>query len=241
MRRVVGNNSLTIAFMTWVKICGTTNLDDALLAVDSGADAVGFVFYEKSPRNIALKTAAEIIARLPETVEKVGVFVKQSAEQVTAIADKTGLNAIQLYPFVPGESPALVRDLFQRPGRRLFIAVPAERMAASEQGLGFFFSSELLEHISALFLDSGDRHQPGGTGKTFNWNRAAAGARAMGKNVPLVVAGGLTPRNVAEALHLFTPWGVDVVSGVELEAGKKDPAKVRAFVQAVREIDKKAG
>lgn len=224
--------------MTWVKICGTTNLEDALTAVEAGADAVGFVFYEKSPRNITVEAARAIVEKLPEGVEKVGVFVDQSAEQVAGIADRAGLSAVQIYPDQTGEGAGSVGDFIQNIRRRLFVAIPGERVT-SEDGFGFFLSNEFLSRTSAVFLDSGNSRRPGGTGKRFDWGSAAEPVRMMGKTVPVVIAGGLTVGNVAEAIEILGPWGVDVASGVEARPGKKDPEKVRAFVKAVRDMDRK--
>jgi phosphoribosylanthranilate isomerase len=225
--------------MTWVKICGTTNLEDALVAVVAGADGVGFVFYEKSPRCVTIETAREIVEKLPESVEKVGVFVGQSAEQVSGISERAALSAVQVYPG-SGAGPGSLSDFIQNVQRRMFVAIPGQRVTA-EDGFGFFFSEEFLRRTSAVFLDSGNSRQPGGTGTAFDWESAAQPVKAMSKNIPVVVAGGLTSQNVGTAIRILKPWGVDVVSGVEERPGKKDPEKVRAFVRAVREMDKKAG
>ena len=223
--------------MTWVKICGMTNLEDALVAVDAGADAVGFVFYEKSPRNVSVQVARDIVEKLPESVEKVGVFVGHSAEQVNRISERAGLSAVQVYPFSTGEQKGSVSDFLQNGQRRIFVAIPGERVM-SEEGFGFFFSGEFLSRTSALFLDSGNSRHPGGTGEIFDWKKAAQPVKAISRSIPVVVAGGLTAENVGEAIGILKPWGVDVVSGVEARPGKKDPEKVRAFVKAVREMDR---
>ena len=229
----------TTARMTWVKICGMTNLEDTLTAVEAGADAVGFVFYEKSSRCVSVEVAREIVGKLPESVEKVGVFVGGSAEQVTRSSERAGLSAVQVYPS-PGKGPGSVTDLVQHVRRRMFVAIPGQRVT-SEEGFGFFFSEDFLKCTSAVFLDSGDSHQPGGTGKAFNWGIAAEPVKRMGKIVPVVIAGGLTSENVAEAIGILKPWGVDVASGVEARPGKKDPEKVWAFVKAVREAERSNG
>ena len=223
--------------MTWVKICGMTNLEDALTAVEAGADAVGFVFYEKSPRNISVEAAREIVEKLPVSVEKVGVFVGQSAEQVNAILERTALSAVQVYPN-SGVGPGSLSDFVQNVQRRMFVAMPGQRVTA-EQGFGFFLSEEFLRRTSAIFLDSGNSQQPGGTGTAFDWDSAAQPVKAMSRSIPVVIAGGLTPQNVGTVIGILKPWGVDVVSGVEASPGKKDPEKVRAFVKAVRDADRK--
>jgi phosphoribosylanthranilate isomerase len=222
--------------MTWVKICGMTNLEDALTAVEAGADAVGFVFYEKSPRNISVEAARAIVEKLPESVEKVGVFVGQSAEQVSGISERAALSAVQVYP-ISGAEPGSLSDFVQNVQRRMFVAIPSQRVTA-EEGFGFFFSEEFLRCTSAVFLDSGNSQQPGGTGTAFDWKSAAQPVKAMSRNIPVVIAGGLTPQNVAQAIVILEPWGVDVASGVEARPGKKDPEKVRAFVKAVRAAER---
>jgi phosphoribosylanthranilate isomerase len=224
--------------MTWVKICGMTNLEDALTAVEAGADAVGFVFHEKSPRNISVEAAREIVGKLPGGVEKVGVFVNHSAGQVSDISDQVGLSAVQVYPLA--SNGALISDLLQNGKRRTFVAVPGERFT-SEGSFGIFLSREFLSGIDALFIDSGSPQQPGGTGKSFDWQGAADSVNLIGKAIPVVIAGGLTAENVVKAIDILKPWGVDVASGVEARLGKKDPEKVRAFVKVVREMDRKTG
>ncbi|MGB8581700.1 MAG: phosphoribosylanthranilate isomerase [Candidatus Sulfotelmatobacter sp.] len=224
--------------MTWVKICGMTNLEDALTAVDAGADAVGFVFYEKSPRNIRVEVARQIVQELPEGVEKVGVFVDQSAQQVTDISDRVGLSAVQVY-LLDSDGARFFADLPPNKKRRTFLAIPGERVTSGE-AFEISFFREFLSRTSALFLDSGNRQQPGGTGKVFDWRRAADTVKAISEIIPIVIAGGLSTQNVGEAIDVFNPWGVDVASGVEARPGKKDSGKVRAFVRAVREADRKA-
>jgi phosphoribosylanthranilate isomerase len=212
-----------------------TNLEDALAAVEAGADAVGFVFYEKSPRNVAVETAREIVEKLPDGVEKVGVFVDHSAEQITGIAERVGLSALQLYPLA-SDAGVSIKDYPANGGRRLFVAIGGERVASGED-VGALFPSECSRKIDALFLDSGNSQQAGGTGRTFDWASAANAVKAMNGRIPVVIAGGLTAENVGEAIRILKPWGVDVVSGVEARPGKKDPGKVRAFVRAVRQAE----
>ena len=244
--------------MTWIKICGITNLEDAVVAVEAGADAVGFVFYEKSPRNITPEKAREIVNQLPEQIEKVGVVVadssSDSAIEMVRVTRTAGLTAIQQHVSFPASasSPsATARDLF--PSRfQIFISLPAALVTASDQGMTSLVDSIVKSHnampgrafakaglMETFFLDSGNSAQPGGTGQTFDWKKAVPLADGMRKgDLKLVVAGGLTPENVSEAIGILHPWGVDVSSGVEAKPGKKDPEKVRAFVKAVREADK---
>lgn len=231
--------------MTWVKICGITNLEDALIAAEAGADALGFVFYEKSARNVSRQQAREIIATLSGGKETVGVFVDNHAEQISEAAAEVGLTGVQIY-FDPAHPENLELTNGSRNLAR-YIALP----------LGLLFDGSLFEKskftgfslvprsheskafATAVFLDSGSHTQPGGTGQTFDWKASTTFSdwiRQAGWN--FVVAGGLTAANVAEAMRILKPWGVDVSSGVEARPGKKDPEKVRAFIRAVREADK---
>jgi phosphoribosylanthranilate isomerase len=243
--------------MTWVKICGMTNLEDALVAVEAGADAVGFVFYEESRRCVSVETAREIVAKLPESVEKIGVFVGENADWIETLL-RVGLTGTQMY--FTGKGPdgtakgakaiemnllparfrsllAFPTSLFQDPAAE--ISSMAVQFAESQKRLEMPFPEGLFD---TFLLDSGNAQQPGGTGKSFDWVSAGPISESMRKNgLKLVVAGGLSPENVGEAIRILNPWGVDVVSGVEARPGKKDPEKVRAFVRAVREMDKRAG
>jgi phosphoribosylanthranilate isomerase len=239
--------------MTWIKICGMTNLADALLAADAGADAVGFVFYEKSPRNIGVEAAREIVEKLPAAVEKIGVSVNGSGVEAVP---KVGLTGWQSYQFVAGEEPmssgkAMGLGCFPNQSPRFLLSLRMNHRAEGEEEIlklvaGFANLRKNLREespvltglMSTIVLDSGDLRQPGGTGKTFDWRKAVPIAEEMRRGgIDLVVAGGLTPENVGEAIEILKPWGVDVVSGVEARPGKKDPEKVRAFVRAVRERD----
>ena len=230
--------------MTWVKICGMTNLEDALTAVEAGADALGFVFYEKSPRRIDAATAREIVAKLPEKIEKVGVFVLKDAEQASQIAEYAGLTGLQVHlqPHVPAEADqgggrkAVCRER----SSKVYLALPAGWLLGDgpvNANLASFIERTPDRPLDTILLDSGTRDLPGGTGKAFDWKRAAPLVEKMSASVNVVVAGGLTPGNVAEAIEILKPWGVDVSSGVEARPGKKDPEKVRAFVDAVRRAD----
>jgi phosphoribosylanthranilate isomerase len=229
--------------MTWVKICGITNLEDALTAVGTGADALGFVFYEKSPRRVDPEVAAEIAARLPLRLEKVGVFVNQSFEHMERVAREVGLTGIQLHvegPLLRGK-----KQQKMKPAERIkrYIALPVRHFFDEEGRLDSFALSvredEADRRVSAFFLDSGTPEQRGGTGRTFNWQKAVPVAEVVKQSgFSLVVAGGLTPANVTEAIRILKPWGVDVSSGVESTPGKKDPKKVQAFVAAVRQAER---
>jgi phosphoribosylanthranilate isomerase len=219
--------------MTWVKICGMTNLEDALVAVEAGADAVGFVFYEKSPRCVTAEAAKEIVEKLPKSVEKVGVFVNQEEDVLCDIADRAGLTAIQMHG--DNEDPH-VADLVVAKRPRLKVLAAISMSQDSPDRWAMMWRPDV---IHAFLIDSGDSSKPGGTGKKFDWHTAGRIVENIKRLGNVVAAGGLTPRNVAEAVGVFQPWGVDVASGVEARPGKKDPEKVRAFVRAVREMDRK--
>jgi phosphoribosylanthranilate isomerase len=220
--------------MTWVKICGITNLEDALVAVEAGADAVGFVFYEKSPRNVHPQTASEITSRVPATVEKVGVFVGTSVS--AKIVHQAKLTAVQLHSTASSIKNQPLKKLAES-CEKVFFAISAEQLLKSRIG-GYQWRLRAKDIIDAVLLDSGSPKQPGGTGKPLDWKKIGPVVSEIGKQFDIIVAGGLTPDNVTEAMRVLRPWGVDVSSGVEERPGKKDPHKVRAFVKAVRDADK---
>jgi len=229
--------------MTWVKICGITNLEDALAAADAGADALGFVFHEKSPRYVDPGTAAAIAQQMTEKIEKVGVFVDPPQNGLAEIANGVGLTMLQCR--VGSKPGAESKAAFQQPVRMLF-QLSVGRLLADEkrfQGLiaEFLRMSESPKRPSGLdtfLLDSSTPEQPGGTGRTLDWRRLAPLVHVMNKSAKVVAAGGLTAANVTEAMRLLRPWGVDVSTGVEASPGKKDPIKLRAFLKAVREADR---
>jgi phosphoribosylanthranilate isomerase len=231
--------------MTWVKICGMTNLEDALTAVGAGADAVGFVFYGKSPRNISVEAARKIVEKLPGSVEKVGVFVGETAEKLLEISEKAELTIAQTYPDF--RNPLSIPDdrFLEKASLRLIVALPVNQLQQEESGdsdmiSGFRASGKFRERVVAVLLDSGTSNHPGGTGKKFDWQSAGPTTDLMSHiGLRLIVAGGLTPGSVGDSMRALNPWGVDVVSGVEANPGKKDPEKVRAFVRAVRDADRK--
>lgn len=199
-----------------VKICGITSIEDAVAAVNAGADALGFMFYERSPRRISMDLAATIKNALPPFVVKVGVFA-DATENVVRSAALCGLNALQFH----GNEPP---DFLKRFSPTTTIKAFRIQNAASLTMLSAY-------NTSAWLLDSYTPAQLGGTGNTFNWDLAIQ-ARKLGR--PLILAGGLTPENVADAVRKVRPYAVDVSSGVEFAPGKKDPAKIAAFIQAAK-------
>jgi len=244
--------------MTWVKICGITNLEDAQTAVEAGADALGFVFYEKSPRNVMPETVRSIVREIPAHVEKIGVFVGNNPENFLQLVHGLGLTGSQVHlgPHVRrvNQTTAYGAGCFP-PGFKSYMSLPAEWFIESEESANKFVSSaaeaalvirsrpgadKLPEFFQTIFLDSSSLDQPGGTGVTFDWQKAAPIVKRMKQVVKVVVAGGLNPANVTEAIHILQPWGVDVSSGVEAKPGKKDAEKVRAFVTAVRQAERLA-
>ena len=222
--------------MTWVKICGITNVDDALTAVEAGADALGFVFHPNSPRRVDPEHASKIVARLPPNLEIVGVFVDQAVQHINETVQEVGLSAVQLHGHgFPGNQ---LKTVLNSQSRKLFVAFSA-RLFEKQSGMnGFELRTQDKNDISAIFLDSGSLEQPGGTGEIFDWNRAAPIASLISKDFNLVVAGGLNSDNVTKAIHILKPWGVDVSSGVESKPGKKGADKIRAFINRVREADR---
>jgi phosphoribosylanthranilate isomerase len=231
--------------VTWVKICGITNLEDAQVAAQAGADALGFVFYEKSPRKVGIDRARNIIASLPASIESVGVFVNPGPE-TDEIVRQIGLTAVQLCMTSPvnqsGEGAArfLEKQVSSEGGlgfgaANVYLVLPAARFVEGTAPWGS--SGHPFHGVRAVFVDSSTPQKPGGTGKTFDWARAAPAVRAIAEKENVVIAGGLTPGNVREAIRILHPWGVDVASGVEREPGKKDPEKVHAFVKSVRQAD----
>lgn len=212
----------------WIKICGNTSLEDAMLAAEVGADALGFVF-APSPRNVTRELVAEIVPQLPPAIEKIGVFVDASFEQIEAVVSACNLTGVQLQFAASPEIRSRLRNRFGLSLRILQTLHFNAAIAAQADSL----ASET--NIDALLVDSRTAAAVGGTGITFDWN-AAASMLFGNPQFPhkLVAAGGLTPENVSDAIAVLKPWGVDVVTGVESAPGHKDPAKVRAFVEQAR-------
>jgi len=215
--------------MTWVKVCGTTSLQDAQLSVAAGADALGFLF-APSPRRIEVAAAAEIIAALPGGIDRIGVFVDQAPADVAAVAERVGLTGVQLHGDEAAEHQPQFRQALGE--RKIIKALHAGELLAADSQLAVYLAAAGV--LDAILLDSGSAGQRGGTGVPFNWQTAAPLAARIRERLPLIIAGGLRADNAAEAILTFEPWGVDVVSGVEREPGKKDERKLRDFLAAVR-------
>lgn len=205
--------------MVRIKICGITNLEDALLAATLGADALGFIFYPKSPRYVAPETVREIIAHLPPFVVSVGVFVDEDAGVVRELAAKVGLDWVQLHG---QESPDYCRSL----GRRVIKGFRIKD-ESSLKDLEPFQGA-----VQAFLLDTYKKGQVGGTGETFDWHLA----REAKKYGQIILAGGLSPENVAQAIQIVQPQAVDTASGTEAAPGKKDPEKLRTFFAGIKGV-----
>jgi phosphoribosylanthranilate isomerase len=201
----------------FVKICGITNLEDAQNAVRCGADAVGFIFFEQSPRFISHTKAAEIARKLPERISKIGVFVNADSKFIRDIVRHVSLSAVQLL----GNEGA--DDL-----------VSLETSVIKVFRVDRDFDVEVMKNyiVDAFLLDAMKEGSYGGTGKTFDWNIALK-AKEYGR---IILSGGLTPENVEDAVRFVRPYGVDVSSGVESRPGKKDPEKVRDFIARAKSI-----
>jgi phosphoribosylanthranilate isomerase len=210
--------------MIKVKICGITNTQDAQVAIAAGADALGFVMYRNSPRWVEPSVARSIIADLPPFVLPVGVFVNEDAAAVRTLMDECGFSLAQLH----GDETA---GYCQQLGRPVLKA-----LRVKDRG-SFLALAEFQgrAHVRGFLIDAFSDRAYGGTGHRVDWTLAAEAARS----VPILLAGGLTPSNVAEAVRLVRPYGVDVSSGVEASPGKKDSEKVKAFVEAARLVPAK--
>jgi phosphoribosylanthranilate isomerase len=221
--------------MTWVKICGTTSLEDAQLALSCGADALGFIF-APSPRQIKPEAARKIVSELPPGVEKVGIFVNESAERTREVVDHVGLTAVQLHG---DETEEFARNLVAGRGEgapKLYRVLTARAVVSLGSETAFLWGSPQAVPYHAVLVDSGSSSRRGGTGVSFDWDDAKPVFEQLRRKCRLILAGGLSPDNVAQAMSVLRPWGVDVVSGVEREPGKKDPEKLKAFLQKVRSL-----
>jgi phosphoribosylanthranilate isomerase len=202
-----------------IKICGITNVEDAAVAVRAGADALGFVMYRNSPRWVEPAAARSIIAGLPPFVSAVGVFVNEEAERVRALMDECGMALAQLH----GDESALYCQKLGRPVLKALRLKDRGTVLALAEFQG-------RANVRGVLIDAFSDHVYGGTGQTVDWGLAQEAVRSA----RVILAGGLNPANVAEAIRMVRPYGVDVSSGVEKSPGKKDPDKVRAFIEAAR-------
>lgn len=205
--------------MTKIKICGIKTVTDALAAMEAGADLIGFNFYPKSPRYVQVGMCRNIMSVMRQhgRVTCVGVFVNASLAEICATMDTVGLSLVQLHG---DESPELMKALDGK-AFKAFRGIP-------ERVDGF-----VRNRPPAFLVDAAVKGVYGGSGVTVDWN----GAAQLAKQHPILLAGGLTPVNVADAVRQVRPWGVDVASGVESAPGEKDTNKMKAFVQAVRKLE----
>ncbi len=221
----------------WIKICANTNLDDARMAAELGADAVGFVF-APSRRRVTAKDVAQITPHLPANIERVGVFDSRCADEIAATVRQAGLNAVQLHG---GGELVLVRRLNEMFEGRVRIIQTVhwavndgdESAKTVKQRLGEIETGRVVERV---LIDSKVGQATGGTGVTFDW-AAARSILSDGdgtRRLKIIVAGGLRPDNVDEAIRELNPWGIDVASGVERGAGRKDPARLADFIKNAR-------
>jgi phosphoribosylanthranilate isomerase len=229
----------------WIKICGNTSLEDALLAVEAGvptdrsssvgweagADAVGFVF-APSPRRVTPAEVAAITPHLPPAVEKIGVFVDAALEEIVSTVQHCGLTGVQLHFEA---EPDLPTRLHERLGPEVRILRVIHYSAETAGQLAIQIAEHDRDpHVDAVLVDSRNAAAIGGTGVTFAWDAARTTLFQDANARRRIAAGGLNPDNVAEAIAALRPWGVDAVSGVEAAPGRKDPAKVREFIRRAK-------
>jgi phosphoribosylanthranilate isomerase len=209
--------------MVRVKICGITNAADALAAIDAGANVLGFNFYEKSPRRVSETEAAKIRAQLPSRVKAVGIFVNAPPAEVIAMGKSLKLHAAQLHG---DETPETVAEVAASlPVYKAFRVEPDFRLETLDE----------YPEAEAFLFDAASTGQYGGTGRTTDWDAARRAAQTH----RIILAGGLRVENVAAAVRIVRPYGVDVASGVESKPGKKDHARLREFIQEVRRAERK--
>lgn len=202
---------------TRVKICGITTIEDAQAAAQAGADAIGLVFYAKSPRAVTVAQAAKIVASLPAFVTTVALFVDPSADEVNQLLEQVPIDLLQFH----GDESAQFCSSFQRP------YIKALRM---QPGIDITQQANMHTTAQGILLDAWVPGVPGGTGRTFDWDKIPSLSQA------LILAGGLTPDNVRQAITHVSPWAVDVSGGVEQNKGQKAHSKIRDFMQAVNTV-----
>ncbi len=212
---------------TRIKMCGTTNVKDAEAAVFAGVDALGFIFVKKSPRNIQSETAKEIISSLPPFINLVGVFVDRDLREVEELVKYTGLSYVQLHG---EEEPEYCEELaFKLPTCKM---IKAFRVGDKSKKEDF---SPYNQFVTGFLLDTYVKDKEGGTGLVFDWNLI----KQFDLQRPCILAGGLNPENVVNAIEAVHPFAIDINSGVELEPGRKDHAKLRLLTEQVRWADHK--
>jgi phosphoribosylanthranilate isomerase len=209
----------------WIKVCGNTNLEDASFAAETGADALGFVF-APSPRQVQPEQVRQIVDQLPSQVEKYGVFVDAGFDEIVATVKAAGLTGVQLHRSPDASLPHRLRQHFN--GHLEILRVVHYQAQDFEQQLAAFTAGE------GVLVDSSSRKAAGGTGTSFDWAGARDSFARAGSHLRLIAAGGLTPDNVKQAIDILRPWGVDAVSGLERTPGKKDPARVLAFIRSAQ-------
>ena len=211
---------------TWIKICGTISLEDALSSIEAGADALGFIF-APSKRRVSIEQAQRIISQLPREAERIGVFMDAGAMKIRQVLSEVGLTGIQMhgeadfpaevYSYLPADRRDRLRKMKTVIVQEAF-EIRVDAYAAVDGA------------VDTWLFDSG-----AGSGRIFDWQSAR---KQLGdRQGQFVIAGGLTPKNVGDAIRTFRPWGVDVVTGVEREPGRKDPERLKAFVAAVRKAE----
>ena len=208
--------------MTRVKICGITNSDDALLACDSGADAIGLVFYPPSPRFVSIEQALQVVNNLPPFISTVALFVNAQREEIEQVIDQVAIDLLQFH----GDEPEEFCASFNRP------YIKAVRM---KDGLDLYAVQDEYASARGLLLDTYKKGIPGGTGEAFNWHKVPHDLQ-----LPVILAGGLTADNIAAAITQVKPYAVDVSGGVEAFKGKKDPQKVIQFMQQALSVSQQA-
>jgi phosphoribosylanthranilate isomerase len=223
----------------WIKICGTTNLDDARHAAEVGADALGFIF-APSPRHVTCEQVAAITALLPASIETYGVFVDAPFDEILTTVQATGLTGVQLHSNRDPQLFSRLRAHFTAAGKRLGILSVLNFSNDASQDSSRTLEAQLGSlaqdpSIDAALVDSRSGTAAGGTGVAFHWQAARPSFFRIAPHLRLIAAGGLRPENVAEAIHTLHPWGVDVVTGVEAAPGKKNPARVTEFIRIARE------
>jgi phosphoribosylanthranilate isomerase len=236
----------------WVKICGNTNLEDAQLAAELGADAVGFVF-AASPRRVTPEQVAAIVPYIPEQVERVGVFDSMDAEEIATTALEVGLTSVQLHGEINEDMATRLAERFAGGVKIIqtlhWVVTPRTQTGSSAEELmarlaaqtpAAWLATEIarvaqMGVAERVLIDSKVGTAMGGTGVAFDWDAARAAFASAPSGVQLIVAGGLRAENVAEAIARLAPWGVDVSSGVEASVGRKDPQQLAQFIRNARE------